>query len=97
MNEHDRIYPTLGNHTTADDRFAESSRGSKNASIVITQRPEGAFLVLAQHTNKSHVDGAACPTLVSKFDPNLQLFEKRPDHVEATAWKRNVIFGQLGT
>src|SRR5882757_7750152 len=97
MNEYQRTYPTLGNHTGTDDRFTESSRGSKNASVVITQRFERAFLVLAQRTSEFHVDGAACLALVSEFDPNLQFIKKRPDHVEATAWKCNVFFSQFGT
>jgi len=97
MNEHERPYPTLGNHTGAHDSLTESSRGSENASIVITQRFERAFLVLAQRTSKFYVDGVACHALVSEFDPNLQFIEKRLDHIEAPAWKRNVLFGQFGT
>src|SRR5712691_9217338 len=97
MNEHERTYPTLGNHTGADDGLTESSRGSKNASVVITQRFERAFLVLAQRTSEFHVDGAACLALVSEFDLNLQFIEKRLDQVEATARERNEPFGQLGT
>jgi hypothetical protein len=97
MNKHERTYPTLGNHTGADDGLTESSCGSEDASIVITQRFERAFLVLAQRTSEFHVNDAACLALVSEFDPDLQFLEKRPDHVEAPAWKRNVLFVQFGT
>ena len=97
MNEHERTYPSLGNHTGADHGLTESGRSSKNASVVITQRFEGAFLVLAQRTNKPHVNGAARLALVGEFDPNLQLFEKRADYIQATAWKRDVFLSQFGT
>jgi len=97
MNEHECNNTTLSNHTHADDGLTESSRGSKNTSVVFEQRFERAFLVLAQRTSESHVDSATCLALVNEFDPNLQFIEKRPDHVEATARKRNVLFGQFGT
>jgi hypothetical protein len=83
MNEHERTYPSLGNHTGADDGLTESRRGSKNASAVITQRFERTFLVLAQRTSEFHIDGAACLALINEFDPNLQFIEKRPDHVRS--------------
>src|SRR5208282_2550668 len=97
MNEHERTYATLGNHTGTNDGLTESGRSSKNASVVITQRFEGAFLVLTQRTNESHVNSGACLALVSEFDPNLQLFEKRADHIRATAWERDVSLSQFGT
>ena len=97
MNENERTYPTFGNHTGADDGLTESSCGSKNTSVVITQRFERALLVLAQFTCEFHVDCTSCFTLVNKIDPNLQFIEKRQNHIEATAWKRDVLFSQFGT